>query len=84
MWKCGTVEKISLILFCSKKEQADRKKDQAKYKLKFKVNFRAPENLLIFGKSGDSGRLNNDEVVGHCDPLVEREVRGIKKATPFF
>jgi hypothetical protein len=69
-------EGISLILFCSKKEWADRKKDQAKYKLKFKVNFRAPENLLIFGKSGDSGRLNNDEVVGHCDPLVEREVRG--------
>ena len=40
----------------------------------FKVNFRVPENLLIFGKSGDSGRLNNDGVVGHRDPLVEREV----------
>ena len=40
------------------------------------VNFRAPENLLIFGKSGDSGRPNNDGVVGHRDPLVEREVRG--------
>ena len=38
------------------------------------VNFRAPENLLIFGKSGDSGRPNNDGVVGHRDPLVEREV----------
>ena len=37
------------------------------------VNFRAPENLLIFGKSGDSGRPNNDGVVGHRDPLVERE-----------
>jgi hypothetical protein len=31
VWNCG---KISLILFCSKKEQADRKKDQAKYKLR--------------------------------------------------
>ena len=44
--------------------------------LRFKVNFRAPENLLIFGKSGDSGRPNNDGVVGHRDPLVEREIRG--------
>jgi hypothetical protein len=44
--------------------------------LMFKVNFRGPENLLIFGKSGDSGRLNNDGVVGHRDPLVEREVLG--------
>jgi hypothetical protein len=31
MWKCG---KISLILFCTQKEQADRKKDQAEYKLR--------------------------------------------------
>jgi hypothetical protein len=27
-------KKISLILFCTKREQADRKKDQAKYKLR--------------------------------------------------
>ena len=32
-----------------------------------------PENLLIFGESGDSGHPNNDGVVGQCDPLVERE-----------
>jgi hypothetical protein len=31
VWNCG---KISLILFLRKKEQADRKKDQAKYKLR--------------------------------------------------
>jgi hypothetical protein len=28
VWKCG---KISLILFCTKREQADKKKDQAIY-----------------------------------------------------
>ena len=49
------------------------------YKLKFKVSFRAPENLLIFGKSGDSGRLNNNGVVGHRDPLVERELAPFSK-----
>ena len=36
----------------------------------------APENLLIFGKSGGSGRPNNDGVVGQCDPLAERERHG--------
>ena len=35
-----------------------------------------PENLLIFGESGDSGRPNNDGGVGQCDPLVERERSG--------
>ena len=33
----------------------------------------APENLLIFGESGGSGRPNNNGVVGQCDPLAERE-----------
>ena len=45
----------------------------------FNVNFRVPENLLIFGKSGDSGRPNNDWVVGHRDPLVERELAPFSK-----
>jgi hypothetical protein len=41
MWKCG---KISLILFCSKKEQADRKKEQAIYESRGKRS-RLKENL---------------------------------------
>ena len=41
-----------------------------------------PENLLIFGESGDSGHPNNDGVVGQCDPLVERERSGLSGLQP--
>ena len=43
-----------------------------------------PENLLIFGESGDGGHPNNDGVVGQCDPLVERERRGLSAQRSAF
>ena len=43
-----------------------------------------PGNLLIFGESGDSGHPNNDGVVGQCDPLVERERRGLSAQRSAF
>jgi hypothetical protein len=33
----------------------------------------SPQAAWASGESGDSGRPNNDGVVGQCDPLVERE-----------
>ena len=46
-------------------------------------NYRAPENLLIFGESGGIGRPNNDGVVGQCDPIAERECKGTAKMAFF-